>query len=107
MENKPFDKPVHIVFGKPGQHRNVTSVREAAEVLLDDNWPTEAGRRHLAARKACLAVLQGLKEAREARKAFEDAAWEADILRDAPERPPRSAAPVPRWRKKTKLKRDT
>lgn len=106
MENKPFDKPVYIAFGKTGQHRNVTSVREAAEVLLDDKWPAEAGKRHLAARKACLAVLEGLKEARAARKAFEDAASEANILRDPPPRPNLSATPPPTWRRKTKLKRD-
>ncbi|WP_256754689.1 DUF982 domain-containing protein [Mesorhizobium sp. Mes31] len=39
-----------------------------------------SGRKHVAARKACLGVLEGLKETREARKAFIEAAKEADIL---------------------------
>ena len=105
MENKRFDKPVYIEFGKIGQRRYVSSVREAAEVLLDDKWPAEAGKRHLAARKACLDVLMGLKEAKAARDAFEDAAWVADILLDAPERP-NGGRSAPKWRGKRKLKRD-
>jgi hypothetical protein len=74
-----FEKPVRVALGGPGKIRVVTSTREAAECLLL-RWPYESGRNHLAARKACRDVLQGLKEARTARKAFEQAAAEADIL---------------------------
>jgi Protein of unknown function (DUF982) len=40
----------------------------------------EGGRKHLAARKACMDVLQGAKQARAARQAFQAAAKEANIL---------------------------
>ncbi len=79
MDEKRFDRPVRVEMGGPGKIRTVTTTREAAECLLY-SWPTDGGRRHLAARKACMAVLDGLKEARSARLAFENAAEEADIL---------------------------
>ena len=74
-----FDRPVRVALGGPGKIRIVSSTREAAECLLL-RWPSESGRKHLAARKACMDVLQGLKEARAARRAFQAAAKEADIL---------------------------
>lgn len=49
-------------------------------MLLDDKWPTEPNRKHLAARKACHDVLVGLKKAAVARKAFQDAAIDAEIF---------------------------
>ena len=56
------------------------STLQAADILLH-RWPGDPGaRKHLAARKACIAVLEGIKEARAARLAFEAAAKEADIL---------------------------
>ncbi|TIP25754.1 MAG: DUF3363 domain-containing protein [Mesorhizobium sp.] len=45
-----------------------------------------AGKKHVAVRKACLGVLEGLKETRDARKAFVEAAKEADTLRALGER---------------------
>ncbi|WP_258123775.1 DUF982 domain-containing protein [Mesorhizobium onobrychidis] len=45
-----------------------------------NRWPAVTGKQHVAARKACLGVLEGLKEARDARRAFVEAAKEADIL---------------------------
>lgn len=79
-DHRHFDRPVRILTGKGRTvARNVETTLEAAKYLLDPKWPS-AGKRHLAARKACLAVLDGLKEARAARKAFEAAADEAGIL---------------------------
>lgn len=80
MDPRYFHPPVRVEFGRVGQTRSVSSAREAAELLLDQRWPQPDGRKHLAARQACMAVLEGLKEARHARKAFEAAAEEADIL---------------------------
>lgn len=80
MEDQRFDEPVQILTGKARSvTRQVRSTAEAAKYLLYD-WPVEGGRKHLAARKACLAVLEGLKAAQVARKAFAEAADEADIL---------------------------
>ncbi|MGQ2906725.1 MAG: DUF982 domain-containing protein [Aliihoeflea sp.] len=84
----------------------MTSTVQAADILLN-RWPGDRGaRKHLAARKACIAVLEGIKEARAARLAFEAAAKEADIL--APSVTPigKSEGPV-LWNKRTRmLKRD-
>lgn len=73
-----FDRPVPI-NERRGSIRNVSSAQEAAGILLND-WPSEGGRRHRAARKACLEVLQGIKEGMHARRAFEAAAKEAGII---------------------------
>lgn len=48
--------------------------------ILMNRWPVKTGGYHVAARKACLGVLEGLQEARYARAAFVNAAIEADIL---------------------------
>ncbi len=80
MEDQRFDEPVSILTGKARNvTRKVRSTAEAANYLLYD-WPMEGGRKHLAARKACLDVLEGVKAAHVARKAFAAAADEADIL---------------------------
>lgn len=107
MEQR-FDKPVHVML-KPGKTYVIERTRRAAEALLDD-WPTEGGPKHLAARKAILKCMKNAHDqmlAAKARKAFEDAAREANIFmsddRPTPEKRP-GAKPV-RWRRKTKLKR--
>ncbi len=57
----------------------VDRVAQAADILLN-RWPAVTDKKHVAARKACLGVLEGLKETCDARKAFVEAAKEADIL---------------------------
>jgi hypothetical protein len=82
VEDKSFDEPVRILTGRAKSvARQVRSTAEAANYLLHD-WPVEGGRKHLAARKACLQVLEGLKASHVARKAFAVAAEEAEILVD-------------------------
>ena len=80
MEDIRFDRPVKILTGKAfSVSRQVETTAQAADYLLN-KWPAgTAGKKHLAARLACIAVLDGLKEARAARKAFEAAADEAGI----------------------------
>lgn len=78
-QDKRFDRPVKVLLGGPGKTRIVSSTREAAECLLY-RWPDKRGPRHHAARLACMDVLQGLKKAHAARRAFRAAADEADIL---------------------------
>ena len=75
-----FDQPVVVETAKLGRHLVISDVVRAAEMLIND-WPSaKAGSRHLAARKACLAVLEGQRKAISARRAFQAAAEEADIL---------------------------
>ena len=86
MDEGRFDRPVRVEIGGPGKIRAVTSTREAAECLVY-RWPSDGGKKHLAARRACMQVLEGVKQAIVARRAFEAAAREADILLDPPKPP--------------------
>jgi hypothetical protein len=80
MRDQHFDEPVRVALGRSGNIIfTVERVAQAADILLN-RWPAKTGRFHIAARKACLAALEGLKEARYARAAFINAAIEADIL---------------------------
>lgn len=74
-----FDLPVHVELGGVGKVRVITSVREALD-CLQNRWPCRAGQNALSAQRACAAALDGQKEPRQARKAFEKAAMEADAL---------------------------
>ena len=101
-----FDKPVRVALGRAGSVTfNVTTPEQAAEKLLME-WPVEAGKRHLAARKAVLKAMEHAHDVlllAKARKAFEAAAEEAGILMPDP---PKSLAPAdfkpPSWRRKRK-----
>lgn len=80
MRDQRFDEPVRIALGRSGNTIfNVERVAQAADILMN-RWPVATGQRHMVARKACLAVLEGKKEASVARAAFINAAIEADIL---------------------------
>jgi hypothetical protein len=80
LDDKPFDQAVQVHGRRAGQIRNIGSAREAAEWLLYE-WPQNNDTdRARAARKACLEVLQGQREAAAARQAFRAAAAEAGIL---------------------------
>ncbi|MBL0935191.1 MAG: DUF982 domain-containing protein [Rhizobiaceae bacterium] len=78
MDLGRFDKPVRIFIEERGTiAHNVASTAQAADILLH-RWPGDpAVKKHLNARIACIAILEGLKEARAARLAFEAAA--ADV----------------------------
>ncbi|MBL0935497.1 MAG: DUF982 domain-containing protein [Rhizobiaceae bacterium] len=108
MDEGRFDQPVRVFVEKRGNIADtVTTTVQAADILLH-RWPGDPGaRRHLAARKACIAVLEGIKDARAARLAFEAAAKEADILAPAIRPIPASDSPQ-LWRsgRRHKLKRD-
>lgn len=80
MQDREFDEPVKIITGRHASVvRRVNTAAEVAHHLLYQ-WPVKGGRKHLAARQACHDVLEGLKAAHVARKAFAEAADEADIL---------------------------
>jgi len=63
--------------------RIVSDVGEAARMLVED-WPDDfqASETHVAAKKACLAALQGKGDIRAAREAFIEAAREAGLLEE-------------------------
>ena len=78
---KRFDQTVPVMLRR-GRIHMVGSAREAAEKLLFE-WPGDMqAAKHRAARAACLRALEGLGEARKARRAFEAAAKDAGILAD-------------------------
>lgn len=107
MDVGRFDRPVRVMVEQRGNIAdNVTTTAQAADILLH-RWPGDPGaKKHLAARKACIAVLEGLKDARAARLAFEAAAAEANILAPHQTFIPTSEGPK-LWNKRTrKLKRD-
>lgn len=79
MDQKRWTAPVTVFTGKPGKMRLIASTADAGEFLLL-RWPKEPGPAHLAAREACLAVLDGEQPPGFAREAFVAAAVEADIL---------------------------
>ena len=80
MQDQRFEMPVRVALGKSGNTiYTVDRVAQAADILVN-RWPTPTGTKHTAACQACRSVLQGLREVRHARKAFVEAAAEADVL---------------------------
>lgn len=82
-----WNEPVTFETMKLGQYRTIASTTEAAHVLLGQ-WPAVDGKAFVKARETCLAVLEGREEPDAARKAFLDAAEEADVfIRTGQDRP--------------------
>jgi len=79
MKDKPFDIPV-IVNLDSEEDRDVTSVKEALDVLIDE-WPAgKGGPIHAEAIQACRGSLDGQYPVEKARNAFSAAAWDADLF---------------------------
>ncbi|QND60508.1 DUF982 domain-containing protein [Mesorhizobium huakuii] len=76
---KRFHKPVIIQPGRIDRDRVVTTVAEAAELLLRA-WPSPGSEQRLKAMKICLEVINGRKPPRSARAAFIVAAKDANIF---------------------------
>lgn len=79
MPDENFDIPVTIEIEHTGRHLTVTRVGQAAR-LLTHRWPKKDGPKHLAAIQTMMVVLQRRKPISAARKAFVEAAKEADIF---------------------------
>ncbi len=79
MDPKRWNKPVTFQTGMIGQYRTIDSTSEAALTLLN-RWPTDNGKKLIAAKQICLAVLEGREEPIKARKAFLKAAEEAHVF---------------------------
>lgn len=73
-----FRSPI-VIEPRWGRQRFVTSVREAAEVLLRE-WPAGDYGKRREAKVACLKALQGAATPGSVRKAFVAAAREARIV---------------------------
>jgi hypothetical protein len=80
MPRIEFDVPVCIYFGKPGRSRIVSSVFEAAYCLRSEKWPERDSPLSLMAADVLDRARIGQTTAAQAREAFTDAAWEANIL---------------------------
>lgn len=80
MQRQPF-KEVPVAFGRAGDTYLVNSVRQAAEMMLDDRWPGK-GASDRKAREALLAAMEGTGSVEDAREAFRRAAKAAKILRE-------------------------
>jgi hypothetical protein len=79
MRDKPFDTPVIVDLGCDAD-RDIRSVKEALDVLMDE-WPAEKhGPAHAAAMRVCRKSLDGQYPVEKARDAFSAAAWEADVF---------------------------
>lgn len=77
MRKLPFPY-VTVMTVHIGSMRNIASVDEAAEFLLED-WPVKHSSKLTAARQACLDARHRKITCTEARDAFIEAAREADI----------------------------
>lgn len=74
---KPFEQVVRIET--PQGVRAIASAEEAADLLLDTEWPIR-GPDHRDASETCIKVLEGTRSTGDARNAFVRAAREAGIL---------------------------
>lgn len=79
MNRGYWDQPVTIETLTLGKFQMVSSAAEAARILLE-SWPVDEGEAFLAAKAACLLVLEGRMPAEEARAAFLAAAAEAGVF---------------------------
>lgn len=79
MRGTHFHKPVVIQPGRIDRDRVVTTVAEAAQILIHQ-WPAPKCEKRQAAMQACLDVIRGDRAPGHARLAFIDAAKQARIL---------------------------
>jgi hypothetical protein len=79
MSDGWFSKSISISTGAAGAVRNVSSARQAIDVL-DHHWPHAGSEKHRKAHHACLEAINELKKPEVAREAFVEAAREARIL---------------------------
>lgn len=78
MEDVYFDA-VTFATQTLGRYRTITSVSQAAEQLLY-HWPVKGGKKHRAARVACVEALEGVGSADQVRAAFIEACGEAGVF---------------------------
>ncbi|PLP56421.1 DUF982 domain-containing protein [Mesorhizobium loti] len=74
-----FSKVVPVATGILGDIRHISNARQAID-LLTNHWPDAGTRKHLDAKRASQAVINGSASGDTAREAFVEAAREARIL---------------------------
>ena len=79
MKEGWFSMPVPVSVGIIGDVRHISSARQAL-VLLTGNWRDEGSAKHRAAKRECLAAINGDATGETARQAFIAAAREARVL---------------------------
>lgn len=80
MSGDLWDKPIELMIDNSDHFRSVGNTRDAMACLMT-SWPTKGGKSFSAARRACLAALDGRAGSAKAKVAFIRAAEEAGILR--------------------------
>lgn len=80
MTDGLWDKPVEVMVESSDHFRCVASSRDAVAFLMT-SWPTKGGKSFSAARRACLAALDGKIADAQAKLVFVHAADEAGILK--------------------------
>lgn len=79
LSSLPFE-PVYVVT-RVGRQSNVTSVSEAAEFLIGDDWPKHGrGEAYMTAMQVCYSALVTTGDIEAARTAFVEAAKVAGIF---------------------------
>jgi len=81
MPTKPFNRPIAVSL-HAGEKREITSVEQAADLLMSTDWSGERDEWHRDAVDACLKVIEGNRSSQDAEKAFRQAAHKAGILTD-------------------------
>jgi len=79
MAEKLFSRPTAVSNGTEATVE-ITSVRQAADLLMSADWPGERDEWHRDAVDACLKVIEGYRSTEDAEKAFRRAAAKAGIL---------------------------
>ncbi|MBY5682670.1 DUF982 domain-containing protein [Rhizobium leguminosarum] len=80
MNDDLWDKPIELMIENSDHFRSIRGTRDAMACLMT-SWPTKGGKAFSAARRACLAAIDGKVASEEAKLAFIRAAEEAGILR--------------------------
>lgn len=77
--NTAWSKPVLVLIGETPSETRIDTTQGAAWAMIED-WPMEDGTALDRALAVCAAVDAGKQKPEDARKAFIDAAVEANIL---------------------------
>jgi hypothetical protein len=80
MSTDLWDEPIELMIDNSDHFRCVSSSRDAMAFLMT-SWPSKRGKSFSAARRACLAALNGKIAGATAKSVFVLAADEAGILK--------------------------
>jgi Protein of unknown function (DUF982) len=75
---KPWTKSVTLALEGPGKYVTISNITEASWAMIED-WPLDDAPALNRALDICAAAVEGKRPAEDARKAFIEAAAEAEI----------------------------